>query len=209
MNSSTIAGRAVPSTSSGRAGRLLLPLLLLATTACPRLDPMQQQQKVEAYEASEWFSDGLGMRRPPVGTVQYRKPLDPVLAQGLGRDGRPVQAIPVSVDEKLLARGRTRFDVHCAVCHGVLGDGESQVALNMSLRRPPSLHLEQYRGVPDGYLYGVVTNGFGLMPGYGAELSVEDRWAVVAYVRALQLSQNAPLDLLPPEERARLEKEGR
>jgi mono/diheme cytochrome c family protein len=197
----------IPSTGSLRAGRLALPILVLATTACPRLDPMQQQQKVEAYEASGYFADGLGMRQPPPGTVPYRKLLDPALAQGLGPDGKPVPSIPVAVDAKLLARGRTRFDIHCAVCHGVLGDGESQVALNMSLRRPPSLHL--YRDVSDGYLYGVVANGFGLMPGYGAELSVEDRWAVVAYVRALQLSQNAPLELLPPEGRARLEKEAR
>jgi mono/diheme cytochrome c family protein len=206
MNRSTGSGQA-PSTRSGRAGRLALPILLLATTACPRLDPMQRQQKVEAYEASDTFSDGLGMRQPPAGTVPYQKPLEPELAKGLGPDGKPVQAIPVAVDAKLLARGRTRFDVHCALCHGVLGDGESQVALNMSLRRPPSLHL--YRDVTDGYLYGVVANGFGLMPGYANDLSVEDRWAVVAYVRALQLSQNAPLELLPPEERARLEKEAR
>jgi mono/diheme cytochrome c family protein len=187
--------------------RLALPILVLATTACPRLDPMQQQQKVEAYEASTYFADGLGMRRPPEGTVPYQKSLEPAVARGLGPDGRPVQAIPVAVDAKLLARGRTRFDVHCAVCHGVLGDGESQVALNMSLRRPPSLHL--YRDVTDGYLFGVVSNGFGLMPSYAAELSVEDRWAVVAYVRALQLSQNAPLELLPPDEQARLQQEER
>lgn len=187
--------------------RLALPILVLATTACPRLDPMQRQQKVEAYEESPVFDDALGMRRPPEGTVPYKAPLEPAVAQGLGPDGKPVAAIPIPVDPKLLARGQTRFDVHCAVCHGVLGDGESQVALNFSLRRPPSLH--QYRDVSDGYLYQVVTNGFGLMPGYSSELSVQDRWAVVAYVRALQLSQNAPLDLLPPEERAKLEKEGR
>jgi hypothetical protein len=81
------------------------------------------------------------------------------------------------------------------------------VALNMSLRKPPSLHA--FRDVPDGHLYRVVANGFGLMPSYAAELSVEDRWAVVAYVRALQLSQHAEVAQLPEEERARLEKEGR
>jgi mono/diheme cytochrome c family protein len=186
--------------------RSALPLLLVLT-ACPRLDPMQRQQKFEAYEANGFFADGLAMRQPPAGTVPFRKPLEAGLAQGLGPDGKPVATAPVPVDAALLARGRTRFDVHCAVCHGVLGDGESQVALNMNLRRPPSLH--DYRQVTDGYLYQVVTHGFGLMPGYAAELTVQDRWAVVAYVRALQLSQNAPVELLPPEERARLEKEGR
>jgi mono/diheme cytochrome c family protein len=147
------------------------------------------------------------MRHPPEGTVPYRSAVDPVLGTGLGPDGRPVAESPVAVDAKLLARGRARFDVFCAACHGVLGDGESQVALNMSLRKPPSLH--QFRDVPDGHFFRVMTSGFGLMPSYAAELSVEDRWAVVAYVRALQLSQHATLDRLPPDARERLQKEGR
>jgi hypothetical protein len=96
---------------------------------------------------------------------------------------------------------------NCAVCHGVLGDGDSQVALNMSLRRPPSLHL--YRDRPDGYIFQVISRGFGLMPSYAGSISVHDRWAVVAYVRALQLSQFASVDQLPAELRGRLEKETR
>jgi mono/diheme cytochrome c family protein len=182
-------------------------VLLLALTACPRLDPMNRQQKYKAYQESEAFPDGLAMRHPPEGTVPYRSAVDPVLGTGLGPDGRPVAESPVAVDAKLLARGRARFDVFCAACHGVLGDGESQVALNMSLRKPPSLH--QFRDVPDGHFFRVMTSGFGLMPSYAAELSVEDRWAVVAYVRALQLSQHATLDRLPPDARERLQKEGR
>lgn len=183
-----------------------LPLVFLVT-ACPRLDPMQRQQKVKAYKESRYYEDGLAMRAPPAGTVPYQAGLDPAVMQGVGPDGKPLATIPVPVDAKLLARGRTRFDVHCAVCHGVLGDGASQLALNTSLRKPPSLHL--YRGVADGYLYQVISRGFGLMPSYAAELSVQDRWAVVAYVRALQLSQNASLDVLSPEDRERLQKEGR
>jgi hypothetical protein len=89
----------------------------------------------------------------------------------------------------------------------LLGDGDSQVALNMSLRRPPSLHL--YRDRPDGYIFQVISQGFGLMPSYAHSLSVHDRWAVVAYVRALQLSQHATVDQLPGELRGRLEKETR
>jgi mono/diheme cytochrome c family protein len=133
--------------------------------------------------------------------------MDPAVATGLGPDGKPLAASPVPVTAALLARGRARFDTFCAACHGVLGDGESQVALNMSMRRPPSLH--QYRDVADGYIFRVISSGFGLMPSYAAALPVEDRWAVVAYVRALQLSQHATLDQLPPEARQRLEKEGR
>jgi mono/diheme cytochrome c family protein len=189
--------------------RLALGVVALAaTTACPRLDPMNTgENKRRAYQESELFRDGLAMRHPPANTVPYRSSLDPVVATGLAQDGRPVAESPVAVTAASLARGRARFDVLCSVCHGVLGDGESQVALNMSLRKPPSLHA--YRDVGDGYLYRVVTNGFGLMPSYANELSVEDRWAVVAYVRALQLSQHATLEQLPPEARQRLEKEAR
>lgn len=191
--------------------RRVLPAVLavLALTACPRLDPMNRQQKVEAYQAADAGAApaGLAMRHPPAGTVPFRSAIEPALATGLGPDGRPVAAAPLPVTAAALARGRARFDVYCAVCHGLLGDGESQVALNMSLRKPPSLHA--YRDVPDGHIFRVITHGFGLMPPYAPELSVEDRWAVVAYVRALQLSQHARLDQLPADARTRLEEEAR
>jgi mono/diheme cytochrome c family protein len=186
--------------------RLAAPLLLLLA-ACPRLDPMWDQPKVKAYQASSHHPDGLAMRTPPAGTVPHRPPVQPALATGRGPDGAPLAVSPVPPSAEVLARGRAKFDVHCAVCHGVLGDGESQLALNMSLRKPPSLHA--YREVADGYIYQVITEGFGLMPSYAAELTVQERWAVVAYVRALQLSQNATLEQLPPESRQRLDQETR
>lgn len=182
-------------------------LALVALTACPRLDPMQRQQKYKAYQPAEAQPGELAMRHPPAGTVPYRSAKDPAVATGLGPDGMPLAQLPLPVTAAMLARGRNRFDVYCATCHGVLGDGESQVALNMSLRKPPSLHA--YRDVPDGHVFRVITNGFGLMPPYAPELSVEDRWAVVAYVRALQLSQYAKLEQLPPDARDALPKEGR
>lgn len=185
----------------------LAALGLLALSACPGLDPMQQQQKYKAYQPSEYYEDGLAMRQPPAGTVPYRSLVDPAVGTGLGPDGKPLATSPLPVTAAALARGRNRFDIFCAACHGVLGDGESQVALNMSLRKPPSLH--QFRDLADGYIYQVISEGFGLMPSYAAELSVQDRWAVVAYVRALQLSQHAAMEQVPPEARERLEKEGR
>jgi mono/diheme cytochrome c family protein len=97
--------------------------------------------------------------------------------------------------------------VNCAVCHGLLGDGDSLVAKNMSQRPPPSLH--QRVRLEDGHYFQVVSRGFGLMPAYASELTVEERWAIVAYLRALQLSQNARPDLVPPQERERLEREKR
>jgi mono/diheme cytochrome c family protein len=186
--------------------RRLAPVLsVLILSGCPRLDPMQRQAKYKAYQASTETVDGLAMRSPPEGTVPYGTLLDPAVLTGLGPDGKPLPVSPWKVDEGLLARGRARFDVECAVCHGLLGDGKSQVALNMSLRRPPSLH--EYRDLTDGYLYQVITQGFGLMPSYASVLPVEDRWAVVAYVRALQLSQHFPAAELPAEERGELDKE--
>jgi mono/diheme cytochrome c family protein len=187
-----------------RAAAAALPLLL---AACPAWDPMQRQQKYKAYQASEYHADGLAMQAPPAGTVPFHGVSDPAVQAGTGPDGKPVARSPLPPTPKLLALGRKRFDIHCAACHGLLGDGESQVALNMSQRRPPSLHL--YRDVPDGYLYQVVTQGFGLMPSYAAELTVEERWGVVAYLRALQLSQHAAVDQLPAPIRARLQGEGR
>lgn len=185
----------------------LAALGLLALSACPGLDPMQQQQKYKAYQPSEYYEDGLAMRQPPAGTVPYRSLVDPAVGTGLGPDGKPLATSPLPVTAAALARGRNRFDIFCAACHGVLGDGESQVALNMSLRRPPSLHA--YRDVTDGHIFRVITHGFGLMPSYAPALPPEDRWAVVAYVRALQLSQYASVDQVPPDARERLQKEGR
>jgi mono/diheme cytochrome c family protein len=177
--------------------------LVAALTACPRLDPMQRQPKYRAYQKSEAYPDGLAMRHPPAGTVPFGALLDPAVATGLGADGRTLERAPIAPTAALLARGRNRFNVYCAACHGLIGDGESQVAINMSLRRPPSLHA--YRDVTDGHIFGVITNGFGLMPPYSAELPAEDRWAIVAYVRALQLSQHAALEQVPAEDRRRLE----
>lgn len=190
-----------------RTRALAAALPLLALTACPAWDPMQRQPKYKAYQVSEFHADGLAMRAPPAGTVPYGAVVDGPVLTGQGPDGTPLEVSPLPPTPKLLAIGQKRFGIHCAVCHGVLGDGESQVALNMSLRRPANLHL--YRDVPDGYIYQVVTKGFGLMPSYAAELTPEERWGVVAYLRALQLSQHAAVDLLPAPARARLLSEGR
>jgi mono/diheme cytochrome c family protein len=185
-----------------RAAHLTLAAAALALCACPGLDPMQRQAKVKPYQESGYYLDGLAMRAPPAGTVPHRPVPTREVATGRGQDGKPLPTSPVPFDPELLARGRSRFDVTCAACHGTLGDGRSQVAMNMSLRPPPSLHL--YRDLPDGYLYQVITDGFGLMPSYAGVLPVRDRWAVVAYVRALQLSQHAVADALPDEVRRRL-----
>jgi mono/diheme cytochrome c family protein len=137
------------------------------------LERMREQPRYEAYRA------------PPEGTVPRERVLDGVLATGRDRTGRYVAELPATVTDGLLERGRTRFGIFCAACHGAGGWGGSIVAGNMVERRPPSLHDARITALPPGRLYEIVRAGYGRMPGYGGELSVEDRWAVVAYVRAI------------------------
>ena len=188
--------------------RLAPALLLLSLLAgCQALDPMITQQKVKPYRESEFWPDRISMRPPQPGTVAREEVLSPEIATGRGADGKVLTRVPIPVTRELLERGRGRFEINCAVCHGYLGDGVSLVGRNMSLRPPPSL-LARYQQ-PDGWYFQVMSEGFGLMPSYASHLTVEDRWAVVAYLRALQLSQMQRADQLAPADRARLEGEGR
>jgi len=195
-------------------GRPLSGLLLAGAVASAAgcidedlINPMAARQpKVQNYSESEFYSDKLGMREPPQGTVpRERIVLNSALSAGKTGEGTAeayVTSIPLKVDRPLLALGKKRFDITCGTCHGPLGDGDSIVAHQMSLRPPPSLH--NYADRPPGYIYDVITKGFGMMASYAGELPVRERWAVVAYVRALQISQATPLDKAPPEVRAKL-----
>ena len=200
-------------------GALLLSPVLL--TACNEqlLNPMadHRQPRERAYRPSEFFDTELVMQAPPEGTVpRERRTMNPTLTSGVsgytGRYGengerivRYASRIPIPVTPELMALGRKRFDITCGTCHGPVGDGESIVAHQMSLRPPPSLHL--YANRAPGYIFEVATKGFGMMASYAAELTVEERWAVVAYVRALQVSQSVPAAELPPDVRRQLEQE--
>jgi mono/diheme cytochrome c family protein len=167
----------------------------------PHLERMLDQPKVEAYEQP--------MRRPPEGTVPAdRETGDPLVRFGTA-DGRYATKIPVPVTREMVETGRARFETFCAACHGLLGDGNSAVAENFQLRKPRSLQDEGVRKDPPGRTYQVISEGYGFMPSYDVQLSIADRWAVVAYVRALQLSRNAPVATLPPDVRAEVEKEAR
>jgi mono/diheme cytochrome c family protein len=190
----------------------LLLLTAVSSAGCldeDLLNPMAARQpRVNNYSESAFYDDGLGMRQPPEGTVpRERVVLNPGLASGKlpGPNNTDVYltTFPLKVDRPLLALGKKRFDIICATCHGPVGDGDSIVARQMSLRPPPSLHL--YTDRPPGYIFEVITRGFGLMASYAGELPVRERWAVVAYIRALQISQATPLDKLPPELRSKLD----
>jgi mono/diheme cytochrome c family protein len=198
---------------------LLAASSLLVACNEQTLDPMadHSQPRERAYRPSDFFGDGLVMRAPPDGTVpRERRTMNPTLMSGLsGFTGRVAEngervvryasRIPIPVTPELLALGRKHFDITCATCHGPLGDGDSIVARQMSLRPPPSLHL--YANRAPGYIFEVATRGFGMMASYAAELTVEERWAVVAYVRALQVSQSVPAAELPPAIRRQLDQE--
>jgi mono/diheme cytochrome c family protein len=187
--------------------RLAAVLALLPLAACDVLNPMMQQEKVKPYRPSDFHADGVAMRPPPAGAVAAGAFLAAEVERGALEDGKPVPRIPVPVTPALLQVGRRKFEVNCAVCHGLLGDGDSLVAKNMAQRPPPSLHQRVW--ADDGRYFRVVSEGFGLMPSYATALTVEERWAVVAYVRALQLSQRGRLEQAPPAERERLERERR
>jgi len=201
----------------------LVPLLAagaaLAAVACDEniLDPMADRQpKENRYKESEFFSDGLSMHAPPEGTVpRERITGNPVLTTARLPDG-PVQSngeplprytttIPIPLTRKLVDLGRVRWGITCGTCHGPAGDGDSIVGRQMALRPPPSLLQRQYLERPSGYFYEVITKGFGMMASYADELTIEERWAVVAYLRALQLAQSVPASSLSPEERQRVE----
>jgi mono/diheme cytochrome c family protein len=170
------------------------------------IDPMERQPKVKAYAESTLFADGRAMRQPPAGTVPRERPLEGPEAQAGAAvlADEDVTALPVPLTRALLDRGRNRFDIYCATCHGLVGDGDSVVADKMSLRVPPSLHSPHARALTVGQLYRVIVEGYGVMPSYRVELPLSDRWAVVAYVQALQRSQNARPSDVPEAERPKL-----
>jgi hypothetical protein len=180
--------------------RWLPALPVVAALGCQvDLERMLDQHKAEAYEPSPFFEDGQAMRRPPAGTVPVTRVTgSPELVSGM-LAGEYTTDIPVPLDTELLRRGEDRFRIFCRTCHGAIGDGDSEVAENMKLRKPPSLHEARIRSFPPGRLYRVVSEGYGLMPAYAAELPYRDRWAVVAFVQALQLSQEVALQDLSPD----------
>jgi mono/diheme cytochrome c family protein len=187
---------------------LLLPLLALGGLGCDEdaLNPMAARQpSIRPYGGSEFFSDGIGMRAPPPGTVP-RQRITGDAALTSGKQGTAyVTNFPIKVDEALMRLGQKRYNITCGTCHGPAGDGVSIVARQMALKPPPALALFADR--PIGYIFEVATKGHGLMASYAAELPIKERWAVVAYVRALQRARTATLAEAPPEDRARLEKE--
>jgi mono/diheme cytochrome c family protein len=170
------------------------PILLVAAglSACEQ-QKMADQPKYDPQEPSLVFPDGASARPPVPGTIAHNEDLAPA-----------PQAMPVKVDMKLLERGRQRFDIFCSPCHGRDGDASGMI-VRRGFPAPPTYHQDALRKASDRHIYDVITNGYGAMYSYAARVPPADRWAIVAYVRALQLSRYAPVAELSPELRARLE----
>jgi mono/diheme cytochrome c family protein len=164
---------------------------------------MHDQPKFKPYAKSDFFADQRSARPLVDGTIargHLRE--DTVLYTGKA-DGKPVEVFPFAITGDLMERGQERFDIFCSPCHGRTGNGDGMI-VRRGYRRPPTFHQDRLRQAAPGYVFDVITSGFGAMPDYAQQIPVEDRWAIVAYLKALQRSQQATIDNVPAAERARL-----
>jgi len=159
---------------------------------------MANQPKNRPLSESDFFADGRSERPLIENTVARGSIANDELV--VPKDST---AFPLPVDGKLLDRGEARYKIYCTPCHGLQGDGNGMIVMR-GMKRPPSYHIDRLRQAPNGYYFDVITNGFGAMYGYSAQIPPKDRWAIVAYLRALQLSRNAKAAELPESSRAKI-----
>jgi mono/diheme cytochrome c family protein len=218
-----------------RLQALAAGLLVLAVAGCEKaMQDMYQQPRYNPLDASSLFPDGASARVPAAGSLPLRggklaeasggrrgKPaaadpesdavVMPVLAASTGPTSRfglsGPRDIPLPLTRATYRRGQERFAIFCAPCHSVLGDGDGMV-VRRGFPAPPSFHSERLRRAPDSHFYAVISHGYGAMYAYADRLNPQDRWAVVAYIRALQLSQHAPVQTLAATDRQQLEDTG-
>ena len=193
--------------STSRFAVALVALTLgLFVSGCDLRQRMYDQEKYEPHEATTFFKDGLTSRAPIEGTVaRGGLRLDTHLYEGKV-NGELATTLPPSIEfnRALLERGQERFNIYCTPCHDRTGSGNG-VVVQRGLKQPPSLHQDRLRNAAIGYYFDVITNGFGSMFSYASRIPVNDRWAVAAYIRALQFSQEAAYDELPAEDQRQLQ----
>lgn len=188
---------------------LLIASALLTMIACQgrpsekppiHLNPdMDDQPKYLPQAESNFFADSATMRVPVEGTVARDElRADDAYYRGIGPDGKPVVKSPVPLTLKELERGEERFNIYCSPCHSRIGDGKG-IMVQRGYVPPPSFHDDRIREFPDGHIFDVITHGIRNMPSYAHQIPVEDRWAIIAYLRALERSQNASLEDIPVE----------
>jgi hypothetical protein len=178
--------------------------LLVAATGCRQ--NMHDQHKVKTLGPSTFFADGQGARPIPAHTVARGDLREGFAFTGLGADNKPVAQMPFPVTRALLLRGQERFNIYCSPCHGRLGDANGMI-VQRGYKQPTSYHIERLRTAPVGYFFNVMTEGYGVMPTYAPQIPVADRWAIAAYIRVLQYSQNAKLAELPPADQQKVQEQ--
>ncbi len=190
--------------------RHCIPLFLILMIGCYQGSPsenppihlnpnMDNQPKYKAQAKSEFFEDGATMRMPAAGTIALGDiRADHVYYQGKNADGSLVLKMPVEITLNLLQRGQERYNIYCAPCHDQTGSGQG-IVVKKGFLPPPSFHLDRLREAPDGHFFDVISHGIRNMPAYNHQIQVADRWAIVAYLRALQRSQNARKSDVPEE----------
>jgi mono/diheme cytochrome c family protein len=184
------------------ASAFLVVVAALAGAGC-RQD-MHDQPKYVPLRQSAFFNDARSARPVIEGTVARGQLHDDELMYTGKMNGEDAAVFPMRVDAQVMARGQERFNIYCSPCHGRTGLGDGMV-VRRGYRRPPSFHQDRLRNAPVGHFFDVMTNGFGAMPDYAAQIKAEDRWAIIAYVRALQLSEHATPADVPAADRSAIQ----
>jgi hypothetical protein len=175
--------------------------VMLTMAGCRQV--MNVEPRYNPLAASDFFPDGQGARPLVEGTVARGHLRIDRHFYG-GKSGEElVDTFPFPVTKEVIERGQQRFNIFCTPCHGYVGNGDG-IIVERGLRAPPSYHIDRLRNAPVGHFFDVMTNGFGAMPSYASRIPPRDRWAIIAYIRALQFSQNAKLADVPPGERQKL-----
>ena len=175
---------------------VLTPVLVTCLLSGCRLD-MQVQPRVNPLAKSDFYPDQRSARPPVEGTVARGQLYEDTYFYTGKIGNNPGDLMPFPVTKVALERGRERYNIFCAPCHSRVGDGNGFVPSRGFSKQPPSFHIERLQKAPLGYIYDVITEGFGIMPDYASQIPAQDRWDIVAYVRALQLSQNASVADVP------------
>jgi mono/diheme cytochrome c family protein len=175
----------------------------ISFTACRAPQKMASQPSYKPYEGSAFFEDGSSARSLVAGTVAQRTLREDAFLYTGKLGAELVDSFPFEMTAERLQRGRERYDIYCSMCHGRTGAGDGMI-VQRGYKQPPSLHSPQLRARRVGHFFDVMTNGFGVMPSYASQVPVEDRWAIAAYVRVLQMSQNATMADVPADKRAEL-----
>jgi len=165
---------------------------------------MHDQPKYIPLRQSAFFGDERSARPLVAGTIARGELRGDTLLYTGKEHGQDATEFPFTIDQPVMTRGQQRYDIYCSPCHGRTGRGDGMV-VRRGYRRPPSYFDERLRNAPIGHFFDVITNGFGAMPDYAAQIKAEDRWAIVAYIRALQLSEHATLADVPAADRTKLE----